>query len=346
MVSSDMRGRPLAKRRAALLVAGFACFWMYAARAERHPSRDRSQYGEGDVRIITLGTSGGPIVRAKRASESTLLVVGGTLYMVDCGEGALRRLVEAGFVASDVGKLFITHQHMDHVLDLPSLIAYDWQFDDRRTIKVFGPSGLAATVAHALEFLDVGEKLFSPQMPPHPAMKDIVDVTELGPMSSQPTQIYKDAKVRVLAVENTHYSQLPPTGLPFVPRSYSYRFETTGRTVVFTGDTGPSAALTALAKGADVLVSEVIQPEAMIDYLRRKTSGDPGTLAKVIDHMRHEHLTPDEVGKLAEAAGVKEVVMSHIVPGADDEVRNIPYLKGVKEHFAGPVYLANDLDEF
>lgn len=292
-----------------------------------------------------MGTAGGPIIREERASASNLLVVDGHVYMVDCGEGALRRLVQAGFAPKDVSKLFLTHQHMDHILDLPSLIAYDWQFDDRSEIDIFGPQGLAATVRHALEFLDVGEKIFSVQMPPHPAMKDIVDVTELGAIP-EPREIYRDDKVRVLAVENSHYSELPQTGLSFVPRSYSYRFETAERTVVFTGDTGPSVAVTKLAAGADLLVSEVIQPDAMIGFVRLKTNGNEAALAKVIDHLRHEHLTPEEVGKMAAAAGVKKVVLSHVVPGADNESSAADYVSGVKRYFNGDVHLAKDLERF
>ncbi len=342
MVKSRFQYKLSLNRPGALFLAGLLLISPgFGGASMKRPATESLRSAKG-TQIITLGTSGGPIVRVRRASEATLLVVDGRVYMIDCGEGAVRRLVEAGFSPSDVGKLFLTHQHMDHVLDLPSLLAYDWQFDDRRKIDVFGPAGVSMTVAAALQFLEVGEKLFSPQMPPHPPMREIVHVTELGAIT-QPTEVYKDDKVRVLAVENSHYSQLPPTGLPFVPRSYSYRFETATRTVVFTGDTGPSAALTALAKGADVLVSEVVQPDAMISYLRKKTNGDERALARVIDHLRHEHLTPDEVGKLAAAAAVKKVVLSHIVPGADDETSERPYVVGIKRYFKGSIKVARDL---
>src|SRR3546814_4979499 len=54
-------------------------------------------------------------------------------------------------------------------------------------------------------------------------------------------------------------------------KSFSYRFETPGRVIVFSGDTGPSEALTELARGADILVSEVIDTEDAV----RMIASDP-----------------------------------------------------------------------
>src|SRR3546814_9055168 len=66
--------------------------------------------------------------------------------------------------------------------------------------------------------------------------------------------VYSDGRVKVFAAENTHYQTFNAGR----DKSFSYRFETPGRVIVFSGDTGPSEALTELARGADILVSEVI----------------------------------------------------------------------------------------
>jgi ribonuclease BN (tRNA processing enzyme) len=63
-------------------------------------------------------------------------------------------------------------------------------------------------------------------------------------------------------------------------------------------------------------------------------------------HLQQDHLTPAQVGHLAAAAHVKSVVLTHIVPGADDETTTSQYTDGVKEQFAGPVTAAADLDRF
>ena len=71
---------------------------------------------------------------------------------------------------------------------------------------------------------------------------------------------FQDDNVKVTSVENTHF-HFPP-GSPGYGKykSYAYRFDTPGRSVVFTGDTGPSEAIAELANGADLLVSEATNP--------------------------------------------------------------------------------------
>ena len=56
--------------------------------------------------------------------------------------------------------------------------------------------------------------------------------------------------------------------------------------------------------------------------------------------------TRAQIGRLAAAAGVKSVVLTHLVPGADRETGTSQYANGVKERFKGPVIVANDLDRF
>ncbi len=62
-------------------------------------------------------------------------------------------------------------------------------------------------------------------------------------------------------------------------------------------------------------------------------------------HLRTEHTSPEEVGRVAHEAGVKMVVLTHITPGtqaAGDEA----YSAGVKKLYSGPVIVAHDLMEF
>jgi glyoxylase-like metal-dependent hydrolase (beta-lactamase superfamily II) len=68
--------------------------------------------------LITLGTAGGPVPREDRMQSSNLLVVNGTLYLIDAGGGVTHRLVEAGYDYRQAGKIFITHAHSDHIAGL------------------------------------------------------------------------------------------------------------------------------------------------------------------------------------------------------------------------------------
>src|SRR3546814_5139606 len=86
-------------------------------------------------------------------------------------------------------------------------------------------------------------------------------------------------------------------------KSFSYRFETPGRVIVFSGDTGPSEALTELARGADILVSEVIDTEDAVRMIASDPHFPPQAQKPLAAHIRHNHLSPEEVGNMATKAG-------------------------------------------
>jgi len=131
-------------------------------------------------------------------------------------------------------------------------------------------------------------------------------------------------------------------------KSYSYRFETPDRVIVFTGDTGPSDAVTALARGADLLVSEVNSFDA-----RMKEMIQDGRWQAMTDRERtgittqatRGHLSPEDVGKMAARAGVKTVVLTHLT-FTPDEADYAVWADEVRKHFSGRVVVAGDLMEF
>jgi len=88
--------------------------------------------------------------------------------------------------------------------------------------------------------------------------------------------IYKDANIKVVAVENTHFGFHKKSSASSRFKSYSYRFETPDRVIVFTGDTGPSEAITKLSNNADILVSEVNSVEDRIQRMIRACTNKCG----------------------------------------------------------------------
>jgi ribonuclease BN (tRNA processing enzyme) len=161
--------------------------------------------------------------------------------------------------------------------------------------------------------------------------------------------IFQDANVKVTAVENSHFN-FPPGSPAFGKyKSYAYRFDASDRAVVFTGDTGPSDAIAMLAKGADMLVSEVASFEELKEQaikMGRWQSRTPEQQAGFIRHMIEEHLTPEEVGKMAARAGVKTVVLTHLTTTTDPRDEYKRFGEQVKKHFSGQVLVAKDLMEF
>jgi ribonuclease BN (tRNA processing enzyme) len=130
-------------------------------------------------------------------------------------------------------------------------------------------------------------------------------------------------------------------------KSYSYRFETPGRIVFFTGDTGPSDAVVELAHGADLYVTEVTSPEDVLQRLKRSgVLQSPSEQEGFIHHMREEHVTPEDVGKMAAKAGVKAVVLTHLSPTVDPVDDYQRYVDQAKKFYSGPITLAKDLMKF
>ena len=292
------------------------------------------------VRVVTLGTGGGPVVRLKRAEEANALVVGETVYLVDCGDRCLVQLAAAHIPLARVQGIFITHYHQDHVGGLMPLLGIRWMTNVLSPLKILGPPGLEQIMkgyrAAMQPSIDAG---FGAT--PDPLTQ--IEVHEVGV-----GVIFQDANIKVTAVENTHYTS-PVANPASKPKSYSYRIETPAGSIVFTGDTAPSPAVTSLAKGADLLISEVIDVSATSSLVEQETRGrlPPEVRANMLRHLADDHMTPEQVGQLAKDAGVKRVVLSHLSPGADSDANpDAMYAAGVRSAYKGPVTVAADLDTF
>ena len=294
-------------------------------------------------RLITLGTAGGPTPRAHRAQSSNVLLVNGIPYIIDAGDGVARRLAKAGIKVLDVGTVFITHDHDDHTAGLATLLSVEWDLQRKTPVNVYGPPGTEAVVKGAIAEYSVNAEIRWPEGRQTPLAQVFVG-HDVGT-----GEIYKDSNIRVVAVENTHF-HLPEGTPPYGKyKSYSYRIEAPDRTIVFTGDTGPSPAVTALCKGADVLVSEVTSLDDVKQAMTKAGAWQKMTSeqqAAFVRHLEDEHLAPDAIAKIANDAKVHEIVLTHLPASADatDDYQRLA--DGVRRDFDGDVRVAKDLAEF
>jgi len=285
------------------------------------------------TRLITLGTSAGPSPRAHRAQSSNLLTVNGTLYVVDAGDGVARRLAQAGIDVREIGTIFITHHHDDHTAGLGTLMSLAWDRQRTTPIHVYGPPRTEDLVKAAVQYFAISAEIRIADGGRTVPIAELFFGHDVGT-----GVIYEDANIKVSAVENSHFAfhEGPAAGKH---KSYSYRFETPDRVIVFTGDTGPSDAVTELAKGADLLITETSSCED------RKQAMTPAEQAGIIRQATQGHMTLYDIGEMAACANVKTVVLSHLTQrfGSDDYT---PWAEEVKKHFSGQVLVAKDLMEF
>src|SRR5437764_3937097 len=156
------------------------------------PATQAKQAAKGTI-IVPLGTSGGPLPRPGRTQSANLLVVNGTPYLIDAGDGATRRIVKAGYDFRRVGKVFITHPHSDHTNGLATLLNAQWEYQRREPTEVYG-SGAEALVEGAIAYLTPNAEIRWSEG------KRIKMAQVFRGREVAPGAVYQDANVRVTAV--------------------------------------------------------------------------------------------------------------------------------------------------
>lgn len=315
----------------ALLTACAVSIWPNTSSA-RTADRPASQ-------VITLGTMAGPLADPTRAQPATLLRWDGGMVLVDAGDGAAGQLAKAGVQLANLRSIVLTHVHADHTGGLYAILATRLQVM-LPPITIYGPPGTRRLVSGLLTALaplsELG--LAMPGRPPRdPAAS--VKVVEIGDGSEVQVE-----GIKVRAATNSHYLMNGHSPDPSQAQSLSLRFELPGRSVAITGDTGPSQAVAALARDADVLVSEIIDVPETIAHLRANYPSFPeAAMAAAAAHFAEQHLIAAEVGKLARSSGVKRLVVTHIaMPRSALKAAR----RAIARHYQGPVDFAEDLNSF
>ena len=279
------------------------------------------------TRIVLLGTKGGPRVgEAGRSNPATLLMINDVPYVVDCGYGVSKQLVNAGVALNRVRYIFITHHHSDHNLELGPLFYNAWITGLPVRVDAYGPPGLTQMSRDFFNYLkfDIDTRIDDEgRADPRP----LLTTHEFD----KPSVVLTNDDVKVTSCLVRH----PP-----IKQAYAYRFDAKDRSVVISGDTAYAPELADFAKGADVLVHEVMYLPAIEGLLRRLPNAK-----RLREHLMAAHTLPEDVGKIAAQAGVKTLVLSHFVPGDDASITDEQWSAGVRKHFKGQVLVGRDLME-
>ena len=284
-------------------------------------------YQKNRTRLILLGTKGGPRVgEAGRSNPSTLLLINDVPYLVDCGYGASKQLITAGVALNRLRYLFITHHHSDHNLELGPLTYNAWITGLPFRLDAYGPPGLTKMSRDFFNYLkfDIDTR--------------IVDEGRTNPRTlittheiNRPGLVLTNDDVKVSACLVRH----PP-----IKQAYAYRFDAKDRSVVISGDTAYAPELAEFAKGADVLVHEVMYLPGVDALVKRLPNAK-----RLREHLMAAHTLPEDVGRIAAQAEVKTLVLSHFVPGDDASITDEQWSEGVRKNFKGRIIVGKDLME-
>jgi ribonuclease Z len=269
-----------------------------------------------NLKVTLLGT-GYPRPVIERFGPSILIEAGKEKLLFDCGRGVTQRLYQLKVPFGEVTALFLTHLHSDHIVGIPDVYLTGWLLGRTTPLRVWGPAGTAEMMSHleqAYQFdihtrRDVDEKL--PRQGAVVVAKDI----EQG-------VVYQNNDLRVTAFAVDHFPVKP---------AFGYRVDYAGHSVVLSGDTRYSENLIRFSQGADILIHEVIDPEA---YLAGDRLFSPEMKQKVIAH----HTSPEQAGTIFNKVKPKLAVYSHIVPfDAPDLVAH------TRKTYPGPLEVGEDL---
>jgi len=276
--------------------------------------------------VVMLGT-GTPFSDPQRSGPSVAIVVNDTPYLVDFGPGVIRRAAAAspeyggkvvGLDVANIRHAFLTHLHSDHSVGYPDLIFSPWTLGRDKPLEVYGPEGTVQMTKHVLTAWgeDVRYRLYGLEPTNNQGWRvNAHDISE--------GIIYKDENVTVEAFSVRHGSW---------PNAFGYRFTTPDRVIVISGDAAPSESVEKYSLGADILIHEVYS---------KKGLDERDTFWKT--YHSNNHTSGVELGKIAERARPKLLILYHILFFGSDEEQIIDE---IKQNFDGNVVMANDLDVY
>ena len=277
------------------------------------------------TRIVFLGTKGGPRVEMGRSNPANLIEINGTRIVLDCGMGVSHQLAAAKVPLTSVQYILISHHHSDHNLEYGNFVYNAWASGLSTPIRSFGPKGLEQMTKTYWELnkFDVETRIADEGRPDPRLLLVAKDIEAVG-------EVLKTDDFTVTAFRTPH----PP-----ITDNFAYKFTTPDGVIVFSSDTEYNPKLAEFAKGADVLVHEALYAPFVDKLVARVKNG-----AMLGKHLLASHTKAQDVGKIAAAAGVKLLVLSHLVPG-DIDVTDDQWIGAVRENYSGKVMVAKDLME-
>jgi len=308
--------------RKSILLTGVAGINMPAA------LNDKFFFQEGDDRLVLLGTQGGPFIRSyKQTPAANLIIYKNTPFIIDTGYGTTFKLKEAGINLASLKFIFITHLHSDHYLDLGPLLYNAWIAGLAEPIHVYGPAGLNSMLNAYWESnrFDIETRNKD---------EERTDIKQLI-ITHEITEgiLLENSEFEISALKNIH----PP-----IDHSYAFKFKLGKTSIVFSGDTIYCPALATFASGADYLIHEVMYTSAVDEMVKKRRSNATRLIASIKSH----HTSAEDVGRIAQAANVKTLILNHFVPADDISLTDQVWINAVSSTFSGKIIVGKDLMQF
>ena len=237
------------------------------------------------MELVLLGT-GAAWPDAYRSAPAFLIKSDNENYLLDCGGGVCHQLMKSGVPPSTLTTILLSHMHIDHCVEFPSLVFGAYLTGKTGEFSVYGPKG----TEHFTRSIFDDTYNFAKPMMKKLRDKDIV----ISVMELENGLVLEEGNITIECAPVQH-------GIP----TLAYKITENNKSVVFSGDTAPCDSLINLSMDVDILVAECSFPEEM--------GKKPG------------HLIPSQIGDIASKANAKKVILTHLFPpckGKEEEIIN------------------------
>lgn len=280
--------------------------------------------------------SGSPMPDAERAGPCLAVLAGSQAFVFDSGSGSIRKLQRMGFPMGKLRAAFLTHLHSDHIDGLGELLLQAWVAGARSApLPVYGPAGTDQVLAglRTAYQIDEGYRVahHGPKVVQPTGFGGAAQIIAL-PDGTDSQVVYDQGGVRITVIGVNH--------APISP-AFGYRIDYKGRSIALSGDTVYSPSFVAASSGADVMLHEALN-KAMIAALGQKLAErGQASNAQIMTDIQNYHASPEDAARAAKEAGVKELVLYHLVPAPPAKLIEPLFLGGAPNIFAN-VRLAHD----